>query len=373
MKGEVVSPVGNTGPEALPIFGGVKLPWHRTRTTVLSLGLPLLALLIAFGIGAIMLILSGANPIAGYQALWQGAFGSVYNISETLVKATPILLVALGVAFAFRCSVWNIGAEGQLHIGAVTATVAGIALKNVTPEMPAILAIPIVIVAGFIGGGLYASFAGFLKVKWEVNEVITTIMMNFVAVLFVQYLAFGPLRDPAAQGQPMSPYIIESAELPRLIPSTRFHLGIVLAFLAAFVVYIVLWKTTLGFQVRAVGANPRAAKHAGIDVGRSIFIAMLVSGGLAGLAGAFEIMGLHYRLLDSFSPGYGQTGTIVALLGNLHPLAIVPAAVLFGGMLNGADTMARTVQVSTSIITVIEGLMVLFVLGSQFLVSKWEG
>ncbi|MCZ7574772.1 MAG: ABC transporter permease [Ardenticatenaceae bacterium] len=373
MKTTVTTPaVAQPESEAMPRIGGGKLPWHRARATVLGLLVPLLALLVSFGIGAILLVLSGANPVEAYRALVQGAFGSQHNIFETLVKMTPILLVALGVTFAFRCSTWNIGAEGQLHLGAVGATVAGLALKGLAPDLPGIISIPVLLLAGFLAGGLYASFAGILKVKWEVNEVITTIMMNFVAILFVQYLAFGPLRDPTAGGLPMSPYIIESGQLPRLVAQSRLHLGVVIALIAAVVVYIVLWKTTLGFQIRAVGANPRAARHAGIDVSRSVFIAMVISGGLAGLAGMIEIAGLHYRLLDSFSPGYGSIGIVVALLGNLHPLLIVPAALLFGGLLNGADTMARTMQVSTSIITVIQGLMVLFVLGSQFLVARWE-
>jgi len=360
-------------PEPLSVAGGVKLPWHRARTSLIGFALPLGGLLVAFGIGAIMLAASGANPLVAYQALFKGAFGSRNNIIETLVKSTPILFVALGVTFAFRCSVWNIGSEGQLHIGAVGATLAGLAMKSLTPNLPPILAIPIMILGGFLFGGLYASFAGVLKVKWEVNEVITTIMMNFVAILFVQYLTFGPLRDPAANGLPMSAYILEAAQLARLVARSRLHLGVVLAVVAAVLVYIVLWKTTLGYQIRAVGANPRAAKHAGINVPRSVFVAMVISGGLAGLAGMSEVAGLHYRLLDSFSPGYGQAGTVVALLGNLHPIAIIPAALLFGGLITGADTMARTVQVSTTIITVIQGIMVLFVLGSQFLVDKLEG
>jgi simple sugar transport system permease protein len=240
-----------------------------------------------------MLAASGANPLVAYQALFKGAFGSRNNIIETLVKSTPILFVALGVTFAFRCSVWNIGSEGQLHIGAVGATLAGLAMKSLTPDLPPILAIPVMIVAGFLFGGLYASFAGVLKVKWEVNEVITTIMMNFVAILFVQYLTFGPLIDPAALGQPMSAYILEAAQLPRLLARSRLHLGVVLAVVAAVLVYIVLWKTTLGYQIRAVGANPRAAKHAGINVPRSIFVAMIISGGLAGMAGRVPEAGIR--------------------------------------------------------------------------------
>ena len=360
-------------PSALPLAGRLRLPWHRARTNALTFALPVLGLLISLAIGAVLLTASGANPMVAYKALFMGAFGSWHNVIETLVKTTPILFVALGVTFAFRASTWNIGAEGQLQMGAVGATLAGLALRSFGPSLPTAVGVTVIVLAGFAGGGLWAGFAGFLKAKWNVNEVITTIMMNFIAILFVQYLAFGPLRDPDAFGQPFSPYIAEASILPRLIPRTHLHLGVVLAFVTAIIVYLILWKTTLGYKARAVGANPLAAKHAGISVSRTVFLAMVISGGIAGLAGMAEIAGVHHRLLTSFSAKYGSAGTIVALLGNLHPLAVVPTAILFGGLLTGADAMARTVQVSASIVTVIQGLVVLFVLGSQFWVAKLEG
>ena len=374
MTGLPGSQAASAPPEsaALPLGGRIRLPWHRARTSALGLALPLLGLLISLAIGAVLLAVSGADPLVAYRALLMGAFGNWHNIIETLAKTAPILFVALGVTFAFRASTWNIGAEGQLQMGAVGATLAGLALRSFGPSLPTAVGVPVIVLAGFAGGGLYAGVAGLLKAKWDVNEVITTIMMNFVGILFVEYLAFGPLRDPEAFGQPFSPYIAEASQLPRLIPRTHLHLGVVLAFVTAIIVYLVLWKTTVGYKVRAVGANPLAAKHAGINVTSTVFVAMVVSGGIAGLAGMGEIAGLHYRLLTSFSPKYGSAGTIVALLGDLHPFAVVPAAILFGGLLTGGDAMARTVQVSTSIITVIQGLMVLFVLGSQFLVAELE-
>lgn len=353
-------------PEPAPELGW--LPWQRTRATLIGLSIPLAALIVAFGIGALLLVGAGADPIEGYRALFAGAFGTRNAVIETLVRTTPLLFVALGITVAFRTSTWNIGAEGQLQLGAIGAAVVGQFLYGV----PAIIALPIMIVSGFLAGGLYAAFAGVLKAKWEVNEVITTIMMNFVAVLFTSYLTFGPLRDPTAQGKPMSPPIAEAAHLPRLLERGRLHAGVLLALLAAVLVYVLLWKTTLGYQIRAVGMNPRAARHAGISVPRTIFIAMAISGGLAGLAGMAEVAGVHYRLLNGFSAQFGNAGTIVALLGYLHPGAIVPAALLFGALLNGADKMSRTVQVSSSLVVVIQGLMVLFVLGSQFLVTKVE-
>jgi simple sugar transport system permease protein len=330
----------------------------------------LLGIVVAFGFGALLLIGAGANPIVGYQALFYGAFGTRQNIIETMVKATPLMFAAVGVAVAFRCSVWNIGAEGQIHVGAIGATLVGLALRGT--GVPALIGIPSVLLGGFLAGGLYASIAGILRAKWKVNEVISTVMLNFVGILMVQYLAFGPMRDVAAQGMPMSEVIAPAAEFPRLIARSRLHLGVFLAILAGLAAYILLFKTTIGYKIRAVGNNPLAAQHAGINVPAYIFLAMLISGGMAGLAGTSEISGLHFRLLATFSAGFGSAATIVAKLGDLNPLLIVPTAILFGGLLNGADAMARTIQVSTSIVIVIQGMLVLFVMGSQYFVSKWE-
>jgi ABC-type uncharacterized transport system permease subunit len=344
------------------------LPWHRARASLLKFGIPLAGLVVAFGIGALMLLGAGADPIEGYKALFRGAFGTRNAVIETFVRTTPILFAALGVTVAFRSSTWNIGAEGQLQVGAIGAAVVGMSMQGV----PAVIALPATIIGGFLAGGLYAAIAGLLKAKWDVNEVITTIMMNFVGILLTNYLTFGPLRDPTAAGRPMSPLIAETAQLPRLLERGRLHAGVLLVMLAALLVYILLWKTTLGYQIRAVGLNSRAARHAGINVPRSIFLAMAISGGLAGLAGVSEVAGVHYRLIDGFSARFGNSGTIVALFANLHPVAIVPTAILFGALLNGADAMSRAVQVSSSLVIVIQGLMVLFVLGSQFLVAKLE-
>lgn len=345
--------------------------WSRARVGLIRVSIPLLGIIVAFGLGAVLLAGAGADPLVAYRALFHGAFGTRQNFMETLVKATPLMFAAIGVSVAFRCSVWNIGAEGQLHVGAIGATLAGLALRNT--GLPALIGIPFVLVAGFMAGGLYASIAGILRARWKVNEVISTVMLNFVGVLLVQYLAFGPMRDLSAQGMPMSEVIAEAAEFPRFIARSRLHLGVFLAMLAGVVTYIVLFKTTVGYKIRAVGNNPLAAQHAGINVPAYIFLAMLISGGLAGLAGTSEISGLHYRLLATFSAGFGAAATIVAKLGDLNPLLIVPTAILFGGLLNGADAMARAVQVSTSIVIVIQGMLVLFVMGSQYFVSKWEG
>jgi len=345
--------------------------WSRLRGPAIRISVPIVGIVVAFGLGVLLLIGAGADPVVAYRALFHGAFGTRQNIFETLVKATPIMFAAIGVSIAFRCSVWNIGAEGQIHVGAVGATLAGLALRSFA--VPTLIGLPVVLAAGFGAGGLYASIAGILRARWKVNEVISTVMLNFVGVLLVQYLAFGPMRDLTAQGMPMSEVISPAAELPRLFARSRLHLGAFLAMLAGVAGYILLFKTTIGYKIRAVGNNPTAAEHAGINVSRYIFLAMLISGGLAGLAGTSEVSGLHFRLLATFSAGFGSAATIVAKLGDLNPLIIVPTAILFGGLLNGADAMARAVQVSTSIVIVIQGLLVLFVMGSQYFVSKWEG
>lgn len=344
----------------------MQFSWLKIRTISVGILVPALAVLMALAVGGILIVARGVNPLLAYCALLSGAFGSARNFSETMVKATPLLLVGLGVAMAFRCSVWNIGSEGQLQMGAVAATVMGLTLTG----MPAVVLIPLIVVAGFLAGAFWGAIPGALKAKWEVNEVITTIMMNYVATFFVSYLLSGPMKDPTAGGVPLTPAIAAAARLPSLMPPTRLHGGIVIALLCAVLVYVLLWKTVLGYQIRAVGGNPRAASYAGISVTRNVVLVMILSGGLAGLAGMGEVVGLHYRLIEGFSPGYGFTGVVVALLGKLHPVGIVLASVLFGALMVGADAMARATGVPIALVSVIEGLVILFVLGSEILTRR---
>jgi len=342
------------------------LAWKRGGTLWPSLISRAVAVAAGLAVGALLIIGVGADPIKAYQALWEGSFGSIHSVTETIVKATPLLLAGLGMLIAYRGSVWNIGAEGQLQLGALAATVLGIVLGG----LPAVVLLPLVIIGAFLAGGLWAAIAGWLKAKLEVNEVITTIMMNFVAILTVNWVMTGPLQDPTSGGVPITPYIAEAAQLPRLIPRTRLHAGLLLALICVGLVYVLLFKTTLGYQIRAVGANPRAARLAGIDVTRTILVAMVLSGGLAGLAGMSEICGLHHRLMGGFSPGYGFTAMVVALLGKLHPLGTVVAAILFAALVVGADAMTRAVRITTSLVFIIQGVVILFVLGSEFFVQK---
>lgn len=344
------------------------------RRGALAVAIQVAAVVAGLVVGAGLIAGSGADPVVAYKAAFAGAFGDFYNFLETLVKATPILLAGLGVTVAFRCSVWNIGAEGQLQMGALAATALGIAF--VGRGVPGIAAIPLLLVAGFAAGGAWGALAGWLKVRWRVDEVIGTIMMNFIAILFVNYMITGPLNDPNSGGVPLTRKIAEAAQLPRLFANvligSRIHLGIVIALAAAGLTYVFLWHTVPGYQLRAVGANPTAAQFGGISVTWSVVLSLIISGGLAGLAGMSEVAGLHYRLIDGFSPNYGATGIIVALLGKLHPLGVVIAAILFGGLIVGIDAMTRAVRVPGSIVFVMQAVIVLFVLAGELLARRWR-
>lgn len=312
--------------------------------------------LLALAIGALLILATGADPVVAYQALVVSAFGSVNGFAETMVKACPLLLAGLGVTIAYRAKFWNIGAEGQIYAGGIVAAAVGIYVTG----LPAIIHLPLTVLAGALGGALWGFFPGYLKARLKVNEVITTLMFNYIVILLTSYLVHGPMRDRAS-GITISPQLQLSAWLPTVIARTRFHAGILLALLMAVVVFWLLHKTVLGFQIRAVGENERAARVAGINVSRTIVWTMVLSGALAGLAGAAEVAGLQHRLVDEFSPGYGFLAIAVALLGNLEPLGVVLASILFAALLNGADAMQRAAAVPVPVIFVIEGLVVVFV------------
>lgn len=312
--------------------------------------------LIAFLLGAVLILITGANPLQAYGALLYAAFGTTNGFAETMVKATPLILAGLGVMVAYRAQFWNIGAEGQIYLGSIMATIAGISFRG----LPLLLHLPLMLLAGMLGGALWGFIPGVLKARYRVNEVITTLLLNYIAIGLTSYLVHNPLRDQSS-GIPISPQLAESAWLPILIPRTRFHLGIVLAVVAAFLVHWLLTRTVLGYQIRAIGDGLRAARTGGIHVQRTIVLTMLISGALAGLAGAVEIAGVQHRLVEGFSPGYGYLAIAVALLGGLNPFGVVLAGILFAALLNGADAMQRTADVPVTVVFVIEGLVILFV------------
>ena len=331
--------------------------------------LPLLATLAALGVGAIMLQLLGANPVSAYGALLNGAFGSQNALADTIVRATPLLLVALGICIAFRGGVINIGGEGQLVAGAIMATLVGLMF----PEAPGIVIVPLALVFGFIGGAIWGGIPGVLKAYYNVNEILSTIMLNIIAVQGMNYLLRGPMIDPAqmqlASRIPQTARLAAAFDLPRWIP-TRLHLGALLAVILAFVVYIFLWRTTTGYRIRAVGLNPDASRYAGINVKRNVVLALLLSGAFAGLAGAVQVYGVHHRMftdgsLAGFTGSAGFNGIVVALFGKLNPIGAIPASFIFGALIVGANSLQRAMQVPAALITALNGLVVVFVVSSD--------
>jgi ABC-type uncharacterized transport system permease subunit len=306
-------------------------------------------------------IATGHDPSLALGALWNGSLGSSYAVfSATLVRATPLILTGLAVALAFTAGVWNIGAEGQLLAGAAAATVVGIFGGPTLGSVTWIVAL----LAGGIAGAGWALVPAWLRRRFGVLEVISTIMMNFVALYLVGFLIRGPLQEPL-RIYPQSPTIADSARLPMMVPGTRLHVGFALALLCAAGLWWGLRSTSAGFRVRVVGSNPDAGRSAGlIDVGRTTMRAFLVSGALAGLAGAVELSGVTYTLYENLSPGYGYTAIAVALVASLHPLLILFSGVLFGALEAGASAMQRDAGVPSVLATVVEAAIILIVLGA---------
>jgi ABC-type uncharacterized transport system permease subunit len=271
---------------------------------------------------------------------------------------------------AFRGGTVNIGGEGQIIAGATAATWVGLQLKF----LPGMVLVPLLLVVGFSAGALWGAVPGILKARLNASEILSTIMMNLIAIQGVSFLLRGPMIDPVeiayGTGFPQSEALPAWAWLPRIIPKTTVHLGAVLALVMAALVYVFLWRTTIGYRIRAVGHSPTASRYAGIGVGRYAVLAMLLSGGFAGIAGAVEVMGIHHRMLDGVSAGYGFSGIVAALFGNLHPIGAIPASFLFGALIVGADKMQRAVGVSPGIVFGLQGLVVLFVVSSDLWVRR---
>src|SRR6266498_5217748 len=331
--------------------------------------LPVIATVAALAVGAVMLLFLKVNPLVAYQALWDGAFGSSNAFAETLVKATPLLLVGLGICISFRGDVINIGGEGQMIVGALLATWVGLTFTN----LPGWFVITLAMLAGFVGGAIWGGIPGVLKAYFRVNEILSTVMMNAIAVQLMNFLLRGVLIDPIQAQRvskiPQTARLLDAFHLPRLIP-TRLHLGALIAVILAVLVYILLWRTTLGYRIRAVGQNPHASRYAGIKVQRYVVLALLLSGAFAGLAGATQVFGVNYRMItdgssSGFTGGAGFNGIVAALFGQLHPIWSIPASILFGALLVGANSMQRVVQVPSAFVTALNGLVVVFVVSSE--------
>lgn len=327
-----------------------------------------ITILLALLVGMVPLILTGNNPVRAYLALFQGAFGSLYGLTETLVKAIPLILTGLAVSFPLRAGFWNIGAEGQLYLGAIAATWVALTFGH----LASFILLPLVILSGFLAGALWGLIPAFLKIRLQVNEILLTLMMNYIAVNGSNYLVYGPLKDPQGANFPITATFSEAAWLPRL-PGTRLHAGIILAFTMTGVLYLILSKTRLGYEIKVVGANPRVALYGGISLMTVTLIVMAIGGGLAGLAGVGEVAGLQHRLRKDISPGYGYTAIPIALLGKGHPIGVTIAALLFGALFVGGSHMQQTTKVPVALISIIQALVVLFVVAGEALRSSSFG
>ncbi len=314
-------------------------------TLARRLGLPAAALGVTVLTGSGLAMLAGADPFATLGLILQGAAGSRFALLETLNRATPLIFTGLAVAVAFRAKLWNIGAEAQLYMGAVATVLLGTGAL----AWPSVALWPAMAGAAVLAGALTLLIPALLKVRLGVDEVVTTLLLNFVILLLVSLLLEGPLKDPRGMGWPQSTRLIPDARLPRIMDGLRLHWGFALALIAAVGVWLLQTRTTLGFAMRAVGANPRAAAYAGIPVGRVVIWTALISGGLAALAGFSEVAGLRGNLTRDLSPGFGYTGIIVAMLALLHPLGVVAVAIFVAGVFVGADSMSRAAGVPSYI------------------------
>jgi ABC-type uncharacterized transport system permease subunit len=322
----------------------------------------LLALVAAFAVGSLLILTAGASIPTALHAFWRGAFGDRDALAETLVQATPLILTGLAMVVAFRARVWNIGAEGQFFAGAMGV----IWLTRTFPDLPGPLFFVAILAASAIGGALWGLVPGVLKARFGTNEVVVTVMMNYIMQYLVSYIVGGIWREPSSFYVETS-QIPEAAHYARILPPTRLNAGFLVALACAGLVYVLLWKTWLGYEIRAVGSNPVAARHGGVSVGAVFIVVMAISGGLAGLAGGGEVAGLHFRLRLDISTGYGYTGIIVALLARLNPIGAVFAAVLFGALVNGSTAMQITAGVPVALVYALQGLVLIFVLGADVL------
>lgn len=335
-----------------------QISWQKIWEGV---GQSFLSVVLALAVGGLLLWASGRNPFSAYSSLFYGAFGTVDRFAETLVRATPILLIAISVSISFRCQVWNIGAEGQFILGAIASTFVAL---NVRGLPPAVL-MPLTFVAGAVGGAVWSAIAGALKAYVRANEVITTTMLNYIAGYLLSYLVHGPMMDPEGFNFPQTPLIAESLELPRLIPGTRLNAAFLVA-LAMVGLALLFWRSTLGLRTEIVGASRRVARHVGLSVGGTIILITAISGGLAGIAGWGDIFGLHFRLIEVISQGLGTMGIVSALLGELHPLGMVVSSFLFGALVVGGNAMERNAGVPFALVDVIQGVIILLILARSY-------
>jgi simple sugar transport system permease protein len=348
----------------------------RSETSAAALLLaPVGAVLFTLLVGSLLVLWAGAPVGQTYRLLLQGGFGSVFALSETLTRAIPLMLTGLAATVAFKARLFNIGAEGQLYVGALAAVAVG-GLHNGTGfALPPALLFVLMMLAAALAGALLLLGPALMKAKLGVDEVVTTLLLNFIVLLLVSLMLDGPMKDPTAMGWPQSVALMGELELSKLIPQTRVHTGLIWGCVLSVGLWVLMKYSVLGFDIRAVGANARAAAFAGVSVTRTVIIVAMLSGALAGLAGAIEVAGRTSYLTLDMSPGYGYSGIVIAMLAALHPLGVVAASVFVAGVLVGADSMSRAIGVPTYIADVIVAASLISVLVATLLTQyrvRWK-
>ncbi len=335
-----------------------------TSSTLMRFAAPVASIFVALAFAGFLLLAAGINPLEAYREILIEAVGSTYGLSETLVKATPLILAGLGVSIAFRMQIWNIGAEGQIYIGAMGATWVALfsGLENHWMLMITMFS------AAFICGGLWAGVAGFLRARWSVNEVIVTLLMNYIAILLVDYLVYGPWRDPQGFNFPLTAQFADAARFASFF-DTRLHSGFFLALVFALLLYLFMERTVWGYQIKVIGSNPQAARYAGMRTGQAVFWVLFLSGAIAGVAGFSEVAGLQYRLQHGLSPGYGYTAIIIAWLARRSAIGVVIVSLLMGILLVGGDSLQMLWQLPIAFVYAFQGLILFFLLGSDFFIQ----
>ncbi len=321
-------------------------------------------LLLTLVISALLIVACGASPVEAAGLFVKGIFGTKSSFAEIFVKACPLILTGLGCAVAFRTGFFNIGAEGQFYVGALAATMVALGL----PQVPGVVRIVLCFVAAFVCGGLWALIAAVFKTRFNISEIIVTIMLNYIVINFLGYAVRSFLMDPAGN-VPQSAKIDQAVQLPNLITSTRFHAGIVLAFVLAAVVWFLMEKTTVGYELKAVGLNPRAAACNGVPVVRSIISSAFLSGGLAAIAGSIEVLAIQKKLMEGISADCGYTAVLIALVAFNRPLGVVAVAILYAAMEVGASSMQRQLGVPSAIVSILIGVVVVLILAKEML--RW--
>lgn len=341
----------------------IRIEPRNNTSRAFAIGIPIFSAVLSLALAAIPLLLAGANPIVAYGEMIKGVFGSVFAISEMLTRATPLIFTGLAAALAFRAKLWNIGAEGQLYLGAMAAVAIGSGAFDVS----GFVLLPLIVVLGAAAGAAGMAAPTYLKTRFGADEVVTTLLLNFIILIFLQMMLEGPLQDPMGLGWPQSAPVLDQGMLPPLMERMRVHSGLIIALVIAAIAQFMLARSVWGFKLRAVGENAAAAKHAGIKVNRSLFGVAIISGGLAGLAGVSEVAGLKGYLTADLSPGFGYTGIVVAMLAGLSPLGVVAAAVFIASVFVGADSMSRAMGVSSFLADLVVSMSLLCVLVGGFI------